>query len=251
MSTNSTPLTHVSSVGDREEHSVGFDTALAGTPESCWNSLELYPWGPAPGHLVVVAPHPDDETLGAGGLIHSWAQRQLPLTIISVTDGEAACPEMADLGCVRRKELRAALHSLSADSARIIRLGIPDGQIRHCGAPLAEALRSVISSDATIIAPFERDGHTDHDAAGEVALHIARHNNIPLAAYPIWAWHQATPRIFSARPLVSFSLSHAAREAKRQAVQCYASQLRERPGGAIVPAHVLSYFNRPYEVFVL
>jgi LmbE family N-acetylglucosaminyl deacetylase len=199
---------------------------------------------------VIVAPHPDDETLGAGGLIHTWARRQLPLTVISVTDGEAACPETVDLARVRHEELRKALYSLSADSAQVIRLAIPDGRVRYYPAPLADALRSVISADATIVAPFEYDGHPDHDACGAVARDIAHQNGLPLAAYPIWAWHQATPRIFSGRALVSFSLSQAARQAKRNAIQCYASQLNERPGGAIVPPHVLPYFNRPHEVFV-
>lgn len=242
MNRNLSLLTHVSSA---------FDTAVAGTPASCWDTLELHPWFPDPGRLIIVAPHPDDETLGAGGLIHTWARCQLPVTVIAVTDGEAACPETADLASIRHTELRAALHSLSADSAQIIRLAIPDGHVRSCRARLAEALRSVISGQVTIVAPFECDGHPDHDAAGEVAREIARKSNVPLAAYPIWAWHQATPRVFFGRPLVSFSLSHAAREAKRRAIQCYASQLRERPGGAIVPAHVLTYFNRPHEVFVL
>jgi LmbE family N-acetylglucosaminyl deacetylase len=173
------------------------------------------------------------------------------VTVISVTDGEAACPETAELAAIRHGELRAALHSLSADSAEVIRLAIPDGRVQCGRARLAHALRSVISGPVTIVATFESDGHPDHDAAGEVAREIALESNVPLAAYPIWAWHQATPRVFSGRPLVSFSLNHAARVAKRQAIQCYASQLRERPGGAIVPAHVLPYFNRPHEVFVL
>jgi LmbE family N-acetylglucosaminyl deacetylase len=230
---------------------MGFDTSLIGTPESYWDTLELYPWYPAVGELIVVAPHPDDETLGAGGLIYTWAQRQLPITIISMTDGEAACPEVVGLASVRHRELRRALRSLSATLARLTRLGIPDGRAGYCRAYLAESLRSAISDDATIVAPFERDGHPDHDVAGEVAREIARQSGVHFAAYPIWAWHQATPAIFSGRPIVSFSLTHAAQMAKQQAIQCYASQLRERPGGPIIPPHMLPYFSRPYEVFVL
>jgi hypothetical protein len=46
-------------------------------------------------------------------------------------------------------------------------------------------------------------------------------------------------------------LTPAAQRAKQSAIQSFQSQLRDRPGGAIVPAHVLEYFARPYEMFVL
>jgi len=232
-------------------HSGGFDTALPGTPLSCWDTLERNSWQPQERSLVVVAPHPDDETLGAGGLIHSYTQRQLRVTIVSVTDGEAACPEIDDLAQVRHSELRAALGMLAAQDAEIIRLGIPDGRVREKSGSLADTLRSVASRDSLIVAPFERDGHPDHDAAGEIARQIAQERGVALAAYPIWAWHQAAPEVFAGRLIVGLNLTPAARAAKAKAIRCHASQLRERPGGPIVPPHVLAYFDRHYEAFVL
>jgi LmbE family N-acetylglucosaminyl deacetylase len=252
MSRCSPPLLQVGfTPAGSERRTVGFDPSLAGTPESCWEALERHDWSPEDGPLVVVAPHPDDETLGAGGLIHSWARRRLPVIVVSVTDGEAACREAADLACVRQAELREALRSLSAGSARIIRLGIPDGHVHEHCSRLEETLSSVVSPDTTLIAPFEHDGHCDHDAAGAVARDVARQRGITLASYPIWAWHQSTPRAFSARRIVSFSLSLASRAAKRTAIGCYVSQLRDRPGGPVVPSHVLPYFNRADEVFLV
>ena len=246
-------MTQVRSVGKGLgiEGLVGFDTSIAGTPEACWETLQLHPWFPAEGELIVVAPHPDDETFGAGGLIHTWVRRQLPVTIISLTNGEAACAEVANLASVRQAELENALRALSADTARVLRLGIPDGRVRYYSERLIETLKSVTSAGATLVAPFERDGHTDHDAAGVVARRFAQRNRISFAAYPIWAWHQATPLVFSDRRIVRFSLSLSAREAKDRAIECFVSQLQDRPGGPIVPAHVLRYFKRDYEMFVL
>ena len=229
----------------------GFDTSLPGTPQSCWDTLERRAWQPDHRSIIVVAPHPDDETLGAGGLIHRYAQRQRRVTVISVTDGEAACPEINDLARIRHAELRDALGRLSAGHVEIIQLGIPDGRVGEHRASLAGTLKAVASDDSLIVAPFEHDGHPDHDAAGEVAIQIAREQGFPLATYPIWAWHQATPKTFSGRNLVELSLSTAAQAAKRNALRCYNSQLRDRPGGAIVPPHVLTYFDRPYEAFVI
>lgn len=130
MNLKASSVTQVRSVGKGPgfDEPVGFDTSIAGTPESCWEALQLSPWSPPEGELIVVAPHPDDETLGAGGLIHTWVRRQLPVTIISLTNGEAACAEVANLASVRQAELRNALRALSADNGRVLRLGIPDGR---------------------------------------------------------------------------------------------------------------------------
>ncbi len=51
----------------------------------------------AASRMVVVTPHPDDETLGVGGIIAAMAGAGLPVTVVSVTDGEAAsrCPDSA------------------------------------------------------------------------------------------------------------------------------------------------------------
>ena len=230
----------------------GFDTTQPGTAESCWQeALQGHEWLPEPGLLIVVAPHPDDETLAAGGLIHTWARRGLPIVLISVTDGEAACPEITNLAVVRQAELRRALETLSAEWAPVIRLQIPDGRVHEHRAWLADTIRSMVCRNATIVAPFEHDGHPDHDAAGAVASDVALQEKVALAAYPIWAWHQATPQLLANKFVGCVPLAPVARAAKRAAIQCYPSQLRDRPGGAIVPAHVLTYFNRSYEAFIL
>jgi LmbE family N-acetylglucosaminyl deacetylase len=41
--------------------------------------------------LLVIAPHPDDETLGFGGLIDAYSQAGKPVSVVVVTDGDAYC----------------------------------------------------------------------------------------------------------------------------------------------------------------
>jgi LmbE family N-acetylglucosaminyl deacetylase len=232
-----------------------FDTSLHGTPECYWAALEPPAWFPPAGPLIVVAPHPDDETLGAGGLIHTWAEvLRLPVVIVSVTDGEAACPEIPSLAAIRRSELEAAWRDLAPGGGiDLVRLQLPDGRVSEHAGELAAALGTVVPHGVrtTLVAPFEQDGHPDHDAASAVANEVARHRGATLAQYPIWAWHQATPAIFAAREIGRFMLSPGAQRAKQSAIQRFQTQLRDRPGGAIVPRHVLEYFARPYEMFVL
>jgi LmbE family N-acetylglucosaminyl deacetylase len=228
------------------------DPLFPGTPEMFWAALEAPTWSPPAGPLIVLAPHPDDETLGAGGLIHTWAAlHNLPVTIISVTDGESACPEIPDLRAVRRHELELARQDLAAEGIEVVQLGIPDGQVEHHRQELADALRRLTPAGATIIAPFEQDAHPDHNATGRAAWQLAQQREITLAEYPIWAWHKATPAIFNDRRLGRFELTPAAQAAKQRAIRRFESQLRERPGGPIVPPSVLEHFNRPYEMFVL
>jgi LmbE family N-acetylglucosaminyl deacetylase len=230
----------------------GFDTSLPGTPESYWATLNPPAWTPKGGPLVVVAPHPDDETLGAGGLIHTWAALHgLPVVIVSVTDGEAACPEVPSLAAIRRFELEAARSELAATGIDIVRLQIPDGTVNQHRKRLAQALGRITPDRATLVAPFERDGHPDHDVVGEVARQVAEARDLVLAQYPIWAWHQATPVVFSGCEIGRFALSPTAQAAKQRAIRRFRSQLRDRSGGPIVPPHVLEYFARPYEMFVL
>jgi LmbE family N-acetylglucosaminyl deacetylase len=229
-----------------------FDTSIPGTPECYWAALEPPVWSPPAGPLVVVAPHPDDETLGAGGLIHTWAARhELPVVIVSVTDGEAACPEIPNLAAVRCGELEAARRDLATRNIDLVHLRLPDGRVSQHQKELATALGDITPDRATIIAPFEQDGHPDHDAAGQIAREVAYRRDAMFAQYPIWAWHRTTPAIFASRALGSFMLSPAAWNAKQSAIRRYRSQLRDRPSGAIVPPHVLEYFARRYEVFVL
>ena len=49
-------------------------------------------WEPPRKLTVVVAPHPDDETLLSGGLIAHQARAGVPVIVLAVTDGEAAYP---------------------------------------------------------------------------------------------------------------------------------------------------------------
>jgi LmbE family N-acetylglucosaminyl deacetylase len=201
--------------------------------------------------LAVVAPHPDDETLGAGGLIRSWVISGLPVTVISVTDGEAADAGRPGLDLIRRAELRDALRNLSLLHVAIERLRIPDGQVQAHANRLRNAIRLHAESGGTIVAPFEHDGHPDHEATGNICLEVANTHGISIVRYPIWTWHRTQPSALAKLRWGKFPLSHDAQRAKSRAVQCFGSQLRPPRGPPIVPPHVLAYFARPFEAFVL
>jgi len=231
----------------------GFETASPGTSEAIWLPWldTLRDWLPDRAPLFVIAPHPDDETLGAGGLMSVCARRGDVVSVICVTDGEAARPEMSNLAAIRLAELNAAAGHILGNRAPVACLGLPDGDVTGHESELIRQLESRIPHHATLIAPFEHDGHPDHDTIGRVCIELATKHDLNLARYPIWAWHRLTPSSFHAEQPVKVFLDEHARAAKNAAIQCYRSQTEDRPGGAIVPEHVLSYFRRPHEVYFL
>jgi LmbE family N-acetylglucosaminyl deacetylase len=103
---------------------------------------------------------------------------------------------------------------------------------------------------ATLVAPYESDGHPDHEAVGRAGIEVAAANGVPVVRYPIWAWHRARPDACASLGWKRFRLSLDAQRAKRRAIQCFESQLRPPHGTPIVPPNVLTYFSRSFEAFI-
>jgi LmbE family N-acetylglucosaminyl deacetylase len=198
----------------------------------------------------VVAAHPDDETFGAGGLIHSCARAGCEVAVITVTDGEGARTDLPQPGAIRRREMRAALSCLSDRYIQWNRLGIPDGEVAPRESFLESALKTRLLPDTTLIAPFEHDGHPDREAVARICICLARRKGIEVLRYPIWAWHHSTARDWQGARFVRFELSAEAQLAKSRAIRCFASQLNDTDSPPVMPAHVLGYFSRPYEAFL-
>src|ERR1700744_6486567 len=83
---------------------------------------DLPVWAPPPMPLVVLAPHPDDETLGAGGFIAAQCLDGRDVLVVAVTDGESAYGYDPNLGRLRESEQRNALACLGVPAENIIRL---------------------------------------------------------------------------------------------------------------------------------
>lgn len=238
----------------RSADPVPFNPSSPGTRDAEWQSALMgHPfWWPKPGPLLVVSPHPDDEVLGAGGLIRAWLAQGHGVVILSVTDGEAAYRDWPQLNVVRRRELDRALDVLCGRPVKTIRLALEDGAIHKKMPALIGALEWLCAGHPTVVSPFEADGHPDHEVVAQACRRVAGRLGLALARYPIWAWHHASPDAFRGLRWGRFALDAETRAAKCAAIQCFASQLR--PGTArepIVPASVLDYFSRDYEAFLI
>ena len=74
-----------------------------------WTTLR---WEPPFVPTLVLEPHPDDETLGAGGLTVKLCSLGVPVTVVALTDGDHAYTDAHNLGEIRVREQTEALHRL-------------------------------------------------------------------------------------------------------------------------------------------
>jgi len=227
-----------------------FDPNVRGTDEERWRRIlrAVPPWRPGhegPERCLVVAPHPDDETLGAGGLLARFAQRW-SARVLFVTDGEAARVDVPDLGPIRCRERELALTELGLEGGSCA-LGLPDGSVEAHEGQVQLAIEERADAETLIVAPLLGDGHPDHDAVARAAGAAAERLGAPIIHYPIWAWHHRRPLDLAPLRLRKLELTTRERAAKTRAFDRYRSQLRGNP--PVVPPHVLRYFRRPFEVF--
>lgn len=210
-------------------------------------------WNPPNIRTVIVAPHPDDETLGTGGLIETLRQLDTEVTIVAVTDGENAYPNEEDLGLgqVRRQEQTEALKALGVDTDHIIRLRLPDGDVSHYENRLIELLIPLIDERTHIVAPWTGDFHPDHEACGRAAEQAASQSGASISSYFFWTWHRGTPEATSALKLRALPLNISAIERKSEALQKHRSQLAHPSGEPILPEYLLGPIFWPFEVFAI
>nr|WP_198981215.1 PIG-L family deacetylase [Herbaspirillum sp. ASV7] len=239
----------------------------SGTPEHAWQHcgrlealprVELERLLPARSRAVILAPHPDDETLGCGGLICQLAAMGRQVRVVAVTDGEGSHPRQSSLYArlpdMRARESRRALRLLGLEDAAIERIGLPDGAVATYRAELRGWLHAYLAPTDILFAPWRLDGHPDHEAVGRVAGEMETDIGCKLVELPIWAWHWAQPEDarFPWKRAHCLPLTPAVEQRKRRALQCYRSQIGADEGRSpVLPAHVLAHFVRPYEVFFL
>jgi LmbE family N-acetylglucosaminyl deacetylase len=222
--------------------------------------------------VLVVAPHPDDETLGCGGAIALLCNEGHNLKILVISDGTLSHPNSKKypapvLQSLREKETLAALAILGVDQEAVTFLRLKDGSIpmlissnfqrakELCYTYLAKTI------PATIFIPWRSDPHPDHRATWQLIrsalldLKIGSEYCPKCIEYPIWDWD--TQQQKEAPSLSKFSGwrldIEAVLQQKRQAIAAYRSQLGQiiddDPNGFCLTSEILSNFTRSWEVY--
>jgi LmbE family N-acetylglucosaminyl deacetylase len=134
--------------------------------------------GPARGPVLVIAPHPDDETLGCGGLIARRRSEGRRVVVVVLTDGRALLvrlgiltdPTPEEVSRLRKDETRRAFRILGGDPADLRFLDFENERLiekkGEAVAKVAAVLKEVAPSEVYVTSPFE--AHPEHVAANAI-----------------------------------------------------------------------------------
>lgn len=236
-----------------------------------FSALPVYPPEMAAtlGPTVVIAPHPDDESLGCGGLLALLRQAGLPAWCVLVSDGTMSHSHSQKFPAparqaLREQELREALSILGLPKGSLLTLGLPDGSVpmpdTEAGADAASQLAQFLGAaqPQTVVVPWRRDPHPDHRATYQLVQAALGQLAQPprLLEYVVWAWERAAPDdLPQPGEAQGWQLDITpVLEQKQQAIGAHRSQLADGPidddptGFTLAPS-MLAHFSRPVEVF--
>lgn len=144
----------------------------------------------------MVAPHPDDETLGCGATIARKRAAGTTVVVVVCTDGRASSASElvspSQLAGLRAAELVRACAALGVEQGDVVRLGHPDGALTDNEDDLVDQLAALceeVSPDEVLVTSA-LDRHPDHRAANRAVRRLAASNRIRcrVAEYPISFW---------------------------------------------------------------
>lgn len=145
--------------------------------------------------VLLLAPHPDDESLACGELLAAAFHPSGPgAHVVCLTNGAASHPASrntspAELAMVRRRELDEAVMHLGGRETDVTWIGESDGAL----VPNDAIAKTVIGLAQTgtfglLLAPSPLDPHCDHVAAAEIGRRAARSlPQLRLCFYPVWS----------------------------------------------------------------
>jgi N-acetylglucosamine malate deacetylase 2 len=204
----------------------------------------LLPPGAAAAPLLVLAAHPDDETLGASWLLSHGNGCH----VVHLTDGAPASPALRSpqapasrqaYARLREREAYAALELAGLLPARLHQLGAVDQEAAQHLVELSRRLVALLAElrPAVLVTHPYEGGHPDHDAAALVARAavslLQRESRLPLALVEMTSYHGRSGKLqvgeFLPLPMgtpavSSVYLSQEERALKRRMLACFGSQ---------------------------
>ena len=200
---------------------------------------------------VIVAPHPDDEAIGAYGLIRALRQKAARVRVVIVTGGTGSHPNSVRwppvrLTALRRRETLAVLREIGIPKVEVDFLDLPDGGVTTVSGRQRQRLRRAVARARCdlLVLPAGDDDHPDHRAVAEILRSTRAARTLE---YLVWPGRGARSR----------SASHMLRlgplaPAKRGAILRYRSQtgaITDDPTGFAISHRELAAFSRPVERF--
>ena len=143
---------------------------------------------PAARRVLVLAAHPDDESLGCAGTVALLSDRGAKVSMLFATDGEGtrgSPAPPADVAQARRSEAEASARLLGATAEFC---GLPDGGLVDAGPALEAAVAGSVAraQPDLVFAPWPGDGHPDHRAVAEALARATLPADCEVWGYETW-----------------------------------------------------------------
>jgi LmbE family N-acetylglucosaminyl deacetylase len=174
-------------------------------------------------NVLVIAPHPDDETLGCGGALCLHQRRGEHTAVVWLTSGELGLKRLPrrKAWAIREQEARAAARILGVTGLHFLRQ--PDWKLDAHINETAASLRRVIEEEQPhlIYVAHDADAHPDHRASRPILQQALSENHgtrPSILTYEVWtplATHDQFQDISAVMPR------------KVRALRAHASQLEE------------------------
>ena len=233
----------------------------------------------AAGGVLVLAPHPDDETLGCGAALAAAVTAGHAVHVVAATDGDGSHPgsaawPRARVAERRARELVAALDVLGGGRVTHERLGCPDQGVPapdgDAGRALVERLLARVLADrpAHLWTTWEGDPHVDHRCCAALAEALVARSAeaghpLALSRFPVWgrfverdafAGPDAGRDGGSGDALVRFEPGSILKAVKERALACHATQMTttidDDPDGFVMPVPMQAHFVEHDELFL-
>lgn len=206
--------------------------------------------------VAILAPHPDDEVFGCGGLIaHLIAKGIMPHIILMSGGGkshENCCNiEESCITEVRRNlALEVAAH-LGVSETHVHHLDFQDGNIGDKPGSEMNRLKNLLSDlqPDTILVPHHGEGWPDHLATRQIGIDLAP-KGAQVWEYCVWMWYYRQHGLDwkNARTLNMSATEHAS---KLNAIATYSNSCAPcgKPWIGVLPKLFMKANSKKHELF--
>jgi LmbE family N-acetylglucosaminyl deacetylase len=215
--------------------------------------------------FIVVAPHPDDESLACGGLIADACRQGLRGQVVIVSDGAGSHPNSKAyppdrLRALREHEARRAGAELGLRPEEMLFLGLPDRFVPREGEGAERAIGAIVDcvrevGARSLFVSWRHDPHCDHEASYQIAREVQR-RVVELRLFEYVVWGSKLPPSTEVDPIrggFRIRIDREAHKQKRRAIAAHRSQttdlIDDDPTGFRFTQSGLARFDLPYEFF--
>ena len=144
--------------------------------------------------LLIIAPHPDDEILGCGGLIQRALAHGCRVDVVFLTNGEAShsgCCNQEDISLNRARLTYQAARTIGLQKKNIHKLDFKDGGVSLDDKDNVEKLYKLLDEikPSQIYIPHHNEGWSDHIVVKSLIDPFTKQNpKIELYEYLVWSW---------------------------------------------------------------